>query len=140
MSHASLSFGEDNQAADQAEEAGHESRAKVQEVERSQGLEVMLFIIFTLFIYHFRYSEFVPLYDLWKDYFTSCYGKKDPEKADDRLLKADYHGCLLLVETAVNASQVGIRGIVVRESRNTFLIITPDDRLLSMLFSHHSFS
>uniref|UniRef100_A0A914VY95 Ribonuclease P protein subunit p29 n=1 Tax=Plectus sambesii TaxID=2011161 RepID=A0A914VY95_9BILA len=79
-----------------------------------------------------KYSQFVALYDLWKNYFKSCYGGKDPERADDRLLKADYHGCLLLVATSVNPSQVGLRGIVVRESRNTFLIITPDDRLLTI--------
>ncbi len=56
------------------------------------------------------------------------------ETKDERLLKADYHGCLLHVTGALNESQVGISGLVIRESRNIFLLLTPKDRLLSKCF------
>ena len=49
---------------------------------------------------------------------------------DERLLKTDYHGCLLRVASAPNPSQVGLSGIVVEESKHTFQLITRSDRLI----------
>jgi len=52
---------------------------------------------------------------------------------DDRLLKTDYHGCVLRVASAPNPSQVGLSGIVVEESKHTFQLITRNDRLIGEL-------
>ncbi len=81
--------------------------------------------------YNCRYADLLPLHELWKDYMRSVL--TGGELKDERLLKADYHGCLVHVTRARTASQVGIHGILVRESRNTFLLVTPSDRVLSKL-------
>ncbi|VDN44238.1 unnamed protein product [Gongylonema pulchrum] len=51
-------------------------------------------------------------------------------RCDARVLRGDYHGCLLLVIEADNPDQIGICGIVVRETRQTFMLITKQDRVL----------
>uniref|UniRef100_A0A0K0G0D3 Ribonuclease P protein subunit p29 n=1 Tax=Strongyloides venezuelensis TaxID=75913 RepID=A0A0K0G0D3_STRVS len=75
-----------------------------------------------------KYSMFVEIYKMWLDYFNSvtCNGTS---KADERLLKIDYHGCLLLITHATNKSLIGINGFVVHESRQTFQLITKEDKL-----------
>ncbi|VDN00839.1 unnamed protein product [Thelazia callipaeda] len=77
---------------------------------------------------HKMYSQFEPLYKLWCAYFSSIHECNNSE----RILKADYHGCLLLVVEADNPSQIGICGIVVRETRQTFMLITKQDRVLTI--------
>lgn len=78
-----------------------------------------------------KYTQFEQLYELWCDYFGTLTGGCDG-RPDDRVLKADYHGCLLMVAEANNVDQVGICGIVVRETRQTFILITKQDRLLTV--------
>ena len=46
-----------------------------------------------------------------------------------RLLKADYDGCLVTVKKSRNPSLVGQSGIVLMETKNTFKIITRDDKV-----------
>lgn len=41
---------------------------------------------------------------------------------DERILKADYHGCLLRVADSPNQSQIGLYGIVVHETKSTFQV------------------
>lgn len=53
------------------------------------------------------------------------------QKPDERLLKADYHGCLLRVNSAPNKSQIGLYGIVVHESKYTFQLITKQNKIIS---------
>uniref|UniRef100_A0A915D855 Ribonuclease P protein subunit p29 n=1 Tax=Ditylenchus dipsaci TaxID=166011 RepID=A0A915D855_9BILA len=76
-----------------------------------------------------KYSNFQPLYELWCGYFTALIDqmKSGP---DERLLKADYHGCLLRVEDAPNPSQIGLHGIVIHESKSTFQMVTRKDKLI----------
>ncbi|CAG9539033.1 unnamed protein product [Cercopithifilaria johnstoni] len=78
-----------------------------------------------------KYSQFEPLYELWCDYFSTLVDGSGGQ-LDARVLKADYHGCLLMVAEAANPSQVGICGIVTRETRQTFMLITKQDRLLTI--------
>uniref|UniRef100_A0A915Q012 Ribonuclease P protein subunit p29 n=1 Tax=Setaria digitata TaxID=48799 RepID=A0A915Q012_9BILA len=80
-------------------------------------------------IKNLKYSQFQQLYELWCEYFSALVGSGD--QSDARVLKADYHGCLLMVAEAANPSQIGICGIVVRETRQTFMLITKQDRMLS---------
>lgn len=49
---------------------------------------------------------------------------------DERLLKTDYHGCMLSIQLSMNPSHVGLYGIVVHESKNTFQLVTPKDKLI----------
>ncbi|VDM45814.1 unnamed protein product [Toxocara canis] len=78
-----------------------------------------------------RYEQFEPLYEMWCDYFGSLLTATS-KRTDERILKADFHGCLLMVSNADNPSQVGLHGIVVRETRQTFQLITKADRLLTI--------
>lgn len=72
-----------------------------------------------------KHADILPLFELWKQYFTALSTVKD-----DRLLKADYHGCILHVTAASNPSQVGLSGIVAHESKHTFQLVTRRDRLV----------
>ncbi|KAK6106563.1 hypothetical protein QQG55_24710 [Brugia pahangi] len=78
-----------------------------------------------------KYSQFEPLYELWCDYFSTLINGSNGQ-LDARMLKADYHGCLLMIVEAANPTQVGICGIVIRETRQTFMLITKQDRLLTI--------
>jgi len=79
-----------------------------------------------------KYAQFEPLYALWCDYFNDVIGEKADAHLDERLLRADYHGALLMVIAADNSTQIGIRGFVVRETRYMFQLITPNDRFLTI--------
>ncbi|MFH4975251.1 hypothetical protein AB6A40_001960 [Gnathostoma spinigerum] len=74
-----------------------------------------------------KYEQFEPLYQLWLEYYSTLLEGhfKNP---DERLLRADYHGCLLMVTEADNPSHIGIHGIVVRETRHTFQLITKKNK------------
>ncbi|VDM66782.1 unnamed protein product [Strongylus vulgaris] len=76
---------------------------------------------------HFRYAQVEPLYQMWCEYYRSLLG--DQQKApDERMLKADYHGALVLVAEAHNPTMVGIVGIILLETRQTFQLITKEDK------------
>ncbi|VDO56194.1 unnamed protein product [Onchocerca flexuosa] len=77
-----------------------------------------------------KYSQFEPLYELWCDYFSTLVNGSGSQ-CDARVLRADYHGCMLMVAEAANPTQIGICGIVTRETRQTFMLITKQDRLIS---------
>lgn len=47
------------------------------------------------------------------------------------LAKADYTGCLLMVTRSKCPSYIGVKGIVILETKNTLKIICPDDQLRS---------
>lgn len=61
------------------------------------------------------------------------------QKPDERLLKADYHGCLIRVSDALNKSQIGLYGIVLYESKYTFQLITKQNKIISNFFKKKKF-
>uniref|UniRef100_A0A0N5AUU0 Ribonuclease P protein subunit p29 n=1 Tax=Syphacia muris TaxID=451379 RepID=A0A0N5AUU0_9BILA len=77
-----------------------------------------------------KYKQFEPLYQLWLEYYESLMNLA--AYPDDRLLKADYHGCLFMVTDALNPSQIGLAGILIRETRHTFQLITKADKLITI--------
>ncbi|KAH7684628.1 ribonuclease P protein subunit p29 [Aphelenchoides avenae] len=76
-----------------------------------------------------KYADFEPLYQLWSEYFSSLM-TNIRSKPDERLLKADFHGCILRVSHSQNPSQIGLHGIVIHESRFTFQMITKADKVI----------
>uniref|UniRef100_A0A0K0CV62 Ribonuclease P protein subunit p29 n=1 Tax=Angiostrongylus cantonensis TaxID=6313 RepID=A0A0K0CV62_ANGCA len=74
-----------------------------------------------------RYEQVEPLYQMWCDYFRGLIGDRG-QVLDERLLKADYHGALVLVAEAHCISMIGIVGIIVLETRQTFQLITKQDK------------
>ncbi|CEF65914.1 Ribonuclease P protein subunit p29 [Strongyloides ratti] len=74
------------------------------------------------------YSVFLPIYKMWLEYFNNVM-RSGNCKMDERLLKIDYHGCLLLVTHANNKCNVGVNGFVVHESRQTFQLVTKENKI-----------
>lgn len=92
------------------------------------------------------YADYIPLHEAWVQYFRqhvmglACPAEGDPvielsssstigvpNKAlalEKRVLAADLHGCLLHVIDSRNKPDIGIHGIVIRESKSAFHIIT----------------
>lgn len=50
--------------------------------------------------------------------------KKNYEGYHSKLLRADYHGAYLIVYKSRNSNNIGIKGIVILETKHAFLIIT----------------
>lgn len=80
-----------------------------------------------------RYSLFLPLHELWKQYIRDlCGGLKpdtQPQVIQAKLLKADLHGAVISVTKSKCPSYVGVTGILLQETKHVFKIITKEDRL-----------
>ncbi|TLS28449.1 hypothetical protein PpBr36_01425 [Pyricularia pennisetigena] len=75
-----------------------------------------------------RYETFVPLHALWLDYIREVLGSGDLRSggvnAAAKLTSADFHGAEVEVVRSSCPGRVGIKGIVVKDSRFVFEIIT----------------
>ncbi|XP_007539510.1 ribonuclease P protein subunit p29 [Erinaceus europaeus] len=80
-----------------------------------------------------KYSLFLPLHELWKQYIRDlCNGLKpdtQPQLIQAKLLKADLHGAIISVTKSKCPSYVGVTGILLQETKHIFKIITKEDRL-----------
>ncbi|USW57896.1 Putative ribonuclease P protein subunit Rpp29/RNP1 [Septoria linicola] len=80
-----------------------------------------------------KYSIYEPLHDMWCDYMREILGLKEgktyvePNSAGPMLVTADYHGSLVEVVRSRCPSRIGLRGIVVKDTRYTFEIITKNN-------------
>uniref|UniRef100_A0A914YF82 Ribonuclease P protein subunit p29 n=1 Tax=Panagrolaimus superbus TaxID=310955 RepID=A0A914YF82_9BILA len=84
-----------------------------------------------------KYSDYIPLYELWCGYFSELLSSM--KQPDERLLKTDYHGCILYVTDSPNSSQLGLYGIVLHESKSTFQLLTKKDKLVVIQKEHTTF-
>ncbi|KAH7089060.1 Rof/RNase P-like protein [Paraphoma chrysanthemicola] len=79
-----------------------------------------------------RYAIYEPLHDLWIGYLREVLNLSDvdravyltPASSGQMLASADMHGALFRVVRSRCVSRVGLEGIVVRDTRFTFEIIT----------------
>jgi ribonuclease P protein subunit POP4 len=79
-----------------------------------------------------KYAIYEPLHNLWLGYMREVLGINDvqravyltPASSGQMLASADMHGALLSVARSRCVSRVGLQGIVVRDTRFTFEIIT----------------
>ena len=91
-----------------------------------------------------KYSSFVSLNSLWLGYMEELLDLESLEKGgwspnlheetrqlqlQMRVCRADLTGALLTVASASCSSHLGVRGIVLMETKNTLQIISPDNRL-----------
>lgn len=74
-----------------------------------------------------NYDMVRPLHDAWRGYIAGITSGDAP--VPERLLHADYHGCLLTVAEARNPIYAGITGIVAKVTANTLQIVAPSNRL-----------
>ena len=85
-----------------------------------------------------KYEIYVPLHRMWLGYMCETLGIIENEKAfvtaqnaGSKLATADYHGAQVTVVRSRCVSLVGLTGIVVRDTKFTFQIITKKNDLKS---------
>ena len=93
-----------------------------------------------------RFTDILPLNAMWLDYMRNLLGVENfselptnPldnkwEIVNQKIMKADYHGAKISVIRSKCPSLVGIHGIVLQDTRNTFRIIGEDDQIRSKLY------
>lgn len=90
-----------------------------------------------------NYEIYVPLHKMWLGYMWEILGISEQgtgayltaQSAGGKLASADYHGAKIMVVRSRCTSLVGLAGIVVRDTKFTFQIITQKDELKSKSFS-----
>lgn len=79
-----------------------------------------------------RYALFEPLRGLWLGYIREVLGtdvyKGGPEAAQ-KLTSADFHGAEVEVSRSGCVSRVGVKGIIIKDTRFVFEIITPKNKI-----------
>ncbi|KAG8832414.1 hypothetical protein FRC17_001395 [Serendipita sp. 399] len=94
-----------------------------------------------------KWDLFWPIHLMWERYMAEVMGLLSrpqhlPSRDDianaqmpnvgaiqAKLLKADFHGCIVKVKECKNASRTGGEGIVVHETSNTFKVVTRNNKL-----------
>ncbi|KAI0101494.1 RNase P/MRP, p29 subunit [Nemania sp. FL0031] len=82
-----------------------------------------------------KYSIFLPLNNLWAGYVREILGAElynGGQGAAAKLSAADFHGAEVEVSRSRCPSRVGVRGIVVKDSRFTFEVVTPRDQVKTL--------
>ena len=85
-----------------------------------------------------KYEVYVPLHRMWVGYMWEVLGMKQGEgafvtgkSAGSKLASADYHGADVTVVRSKCMGMVGLAGIVIRDTKFTFQIITKRNELKS---------
>ncbi|KAK4499842.1 hypothetical protein PRZ48_008028 [Zasmidium cellare] len=82
-----------------------------------------------------KYAIYEPLHLLWCGYMREILGLKDGKKqvnannAGPFLVSADYHGAVMEIVRSKCVSRVGLKGIVVKDTKFTFELITAKNEL-----------
>ncbi|KAI8912551.1 Rof/RNase P-like protein [Gorgonomyces haynaldii] len=76
-----------------------------------------------------QYDFYLPLHEMWKQYIEKAVDLTNHEAMANQLLKADFHGCLMTIVQSKSPFYVGISGICVRDTENTFQLVTPTNEL-----------
>ncbi|KAI4489404.1 hypothetical protein M0802_011159 [Mischocyttarus mexicanus] len=86
-----------------------------------------------------KYTDLLPLNELWLKYIQSALGDNfsfnvsykptdnNWETINNQLIKADFHGAKIAIVKSKCPSLVGINGIIVQDTKNTFRICCTDD-------------
>ncbi|CAN0432973.1 unnamed protein product, partial [Ectocarpus sp. 12 AP-2014] len=80
------------------------------------------------------FRDLLGLHGVWKNYAARLVSKYSSHKVlQQRILSADLQGCYLTVSRASASSLVNVAGIVLRETANTFQLVTPAGKTLTIL-------
>ena len=87
-----------------------------------------------------KHEIYVPLHRMWLGYMWEILGLKEGERAyvtaqgaGNKLVSADFHGAQVIVVRSRCVGMVGLEGIVVRDTKFTFQVITKRNELKSEL-------
>ncbi|XP_011094699.2 uncharacterized protein LOC105174335, partial [Sesamum indicum] len=75
-----------------------------------------------------NFELFKPLHEKWKSYIVHLLKIVGKDQLPQCFLNADLHGAVILVVQCKVPAYVGIHGIMVRETKETFGIITQDNK------------
>ncbi|XP_047973875.1 ribonuclease MRP protein subunit POP4 isoform X1 [Salvia hispanica] len=75
-----------------------------------------------------NFDIFKPMHEKWKAYVQKLLKISGKEQLAQCFLNADLHGAIILVVQCKTAAYVGLHGIMVRETKETFGIVTEDNR------------
>ncbi|TPX33090.1 hypothetical protein SmJEL517_g03926 [Synchytrium microbalum] len=90
-----------------------------------------------------KYKLFEPLHELWNQYMKDLLGDSNNIVAAialPKILKADFHGCLLTVIRSKCPSYIGTTGILFKETEKLFHLVTADDQVKLIPKSNSVFS
>lgn len=77
-----------------------------------------------------KYNIYEPLHRMWISYIQEILGTGEIKGAGAaKLVSADYHGAELEVVRSRCVGRVGVRGIVVRDLRGVFEVVTREDKV-----------
>lgn len=81
-----------------------------------------------------KFEDILPLHRLWSNYIESIIPKElHASEAARRLLQCDLHGSIIKCKVSKTGSYIGATGIIVRECRNAFTIITKENTVKVLL-------
>eukprot|EP00048_Salpingoeca_helianthica_P012454 m.181880 g.181880 ORF g.181880 m.181880 type:complete len:281 (-) comp15378_c10_seq2:24-866(-) len=88
-----------------------------------------------------RYCDYEPLHELWKGYISNLLLSVSRSEVgiQAKLIKADFNGAVLTVTRSRNVSLVRASGIVIRETENSFQLVTRADRVITVPKAHSVF-
>ncbi|KAF8783796.1 hypothetical protein HU200_000234 [Digitaria exilis] len=75
-----------------------------------------------------KYDLYKPMHEMWKAYILELTKITPKKQLSENLLSADLHGALLIVAECKAASYQGVSGIMIRDTAETFGIISEDNR------------
>merc|ERR1711931_78826 len=98
------------------------------------------------------YSQYLPLHELWKQYIDNLLqlhklrdyncetGDPRSEQISLKMSRADLHGSEMSVTASTCPSYVNTRGIVLQETKHTFILITPENLVRTVPKAHSEFT
>lgn len=124
----------------------HKTKKRPKRLTRVESAKLGLYNLPTKSL---QYTDLMPIHDLWTQYIEKQLDTFLKKREDGRLsvpevyentydsfsktlMKSDLHGSIVTVLASCNPSLVGQSGIVAMETRNTFKIISKDNKIRSM--------
>lgn len=78
-----------------------------------------------------KYDTFKEINQMWTEYIGSVIEDMKSDSDQLNLVRADFHGAYVVVCASLNPALIGHKGFIVQETKNTFKLITQQDRLIS---------
>ncbi|XP_004137964.1 ribonuclease P protein subunit p29 [Cucumis sativus] len=75
-----------------------------------------------------KFEIFLPMHDMWKSYMKQRLHNVGPDALARNLLIADLHGAMIRVVECIIPAFTGTSGVMIRETAETFGIVTKDDK------------
>ncbi|KAG8068346.1 hypothetical protein GUJ93_ZPchr0005g16305 [Zizania palustris] len=74
-----------------------------------------------------KFDLYKPMHEMWKHYIKELIKTTQKKQLSEKLLSADLHGSLVIVAECKSAPYQGVCGIMIRETAETFGIISEDN-------------